>query len=50
LISQRATAADWLGFVRDLAAARWAVDLQRFGRESVILFGSDWIRENSHVA
>jgi hypothetical protein len=36
--------------VRDLAAARWAADLQRFCHESVIPFGSDWIRENSHVA
>jgi hypothetical protein len=37
-------------FVRDLAAARWAAHLQRFCHESVIPFGSDWIRENSDVA
>jgi hypothetical protein len=38
--------------VRDLVAARWlpAADLQRFCHESVILFGSDWMRENGHVA
>jgi len=36
--------------VRDLAAARWAADLQRFRDESVILSGSDGMRENSHVA
>jgi hypothetical protein len=38
--------------VRDLVATRWipAADLQRFCHESVILPGSDWMRENGHVA
>jgi hypothetical protein len=42
----------WLRFVRDLVATRWipAADLQRFCHESVILSGSDWMRENGHVA
>jgi hypothetical protein len=38
--------------VRDLVATGWipAADLQRFCHESVILSGSDWMRENGHVA
>jgi hypothetical protein len=34
--------------VRDFVATRWY--LQRFCHESVILSGSDWMRENGHVA
>jgi hypothetical protein len=38
--------------VRDVAAACWipTAYLQRFGRENVIPFGSDRIKENGHVA
>jgi len=48
----RGCLSQWLRFVRDLVATRWipAADLQRFCHESVILSGSDWMRENGHVA